>query len=627
MFNGFLNLKIKFCFLIIIAVFISLNAKVIVLDPCQKAFSNEKGLAKASGQYLPVPGDTIALRPGQYDRTTLAVNLIEQTAGGNAGNPVVVTSMDIKNKAEITEPMEINGSHLIIQGFALKSLSVNRAAAEGEGCNQSLVPDWHPGEYKSWLTFGDSTCYASDIVFKDNDYKNWTTTDAVIFHDCKRCSVVNCNFSLELPETGGHDQMIDLVGAVDIVIKGCTFYYKRIGSTLQSAMVQAKGGSWNILVEDCRLTIEKITSGTNIQFGGILAGGGERCLDGANFYNGTLLKELKLPEDRVGQVNHMIVRNNIFVGMEEHPIDCWNGVDVYFINNTFINCGNKPALFRASDNVWDLVVKGGQQPGSPDSQFLPTSELCLANNIIYNPKGDLMSFIDHYDNLTKNPYDTIDNLIIKNNLIYNGGEAVSTNVTQCCNAVKYKFDLSGNFIVTEAPDLFVDYEKGDYRLKEGSIAIDRGMIIEPFAGYPGGEHYTSVMPDNDHAGNIRVQGNGIDLGAFESSFISFASGDPGLLEDNIFMIFPNPVCFGKIINLHIPGKLTKKDECLKVSLYDISGKCVWHKEFSLTSENNIRNLSFNINERFGNKPFAKGIYVISISKEGAIYSKKMLIIQ
>ena len=124
------------------------------------------------------------------------------------------------------------------------------------------------------------------------------------------------------------------------------------------------------------------------------------------------------------------------------------------------------------------------------------SSLILTNcTIAGNSAGDDGGGVYHY-------YSSSASLILTNCILFNKGNELGgygiLSVTYCC--VQGGWDGEGN--ISGYP-LFVDSANGDYRLKNGSPCIDRGLV--------------SAAPNEDIEGNPRPGGDGlVDIGAYES---------------------------------------------------------------------------------------------------------------
>ncbi len=136
--------------------------------------------------------------------------------------------------------------------------------------------------------------------------------------------------------------------------------------------------------------------------------------------------------------------------------------DVYYLNNTVVNCGN-----------------GGQGANWGGGMLLENDQaenVVVMNNILVNsPQKQLQK--DHLKLIPKG-------FTVRNNLIFGPTERFGT----------------GN--VYQAPR-FVDVEKKDFRLAAGSLGVDQG-------------HGHAGVGEKDVAGRSRIQGKRIDIGAYET---------------------------------------------------------------------------------------------------------------
>ena len=110
-------------------------------------------------------------------------------------------------------------------------------------------------------------------------------------------------------------------------------------------------------------------------------------------------------------------------------------------------------------------------------------------------------------------------VIIDYNLWY-GNPQGTINMTWASSDVAY---TSGNNLINTLPDFVND--TSDYHIKSNSLAVDAGTSLASF-----------VVDDFD--GNVRAQGNGYDMGAYE-----FTLNPTGMFEEEnsiLVNIFPNP---------------------------------------------------------------------------------------
>ncbi|HEY0865874.1 MAG TPA: right-handed parallel beta-helix repeat-containing protein [Fimbriimonas sp.] len=136
--------------------------------------------------------------------------------------------------------------------------------------------------------------------------------------------------------------------------------------------------------------------------------------------------------------------------------------DVYFLNNTVVNCGN-----GGKDGVW-----GGSMLLENDQ----AENVWVMNNIFSGSPQDQMR-VRHFDLAPKN-------MEVRNNLVGGPSERFGR----------------GNLYTTPR---FVDPARKDFRLHPESPGIDEGAKT-PWGG------------TTDAAGTRRLQGKGIDIGAFET---------------------------------------------------------------------------------------------------------------
>lgn len=159
------------------------------------------------------------------------------------------------------------------------------------------------------------------------------------------------------------------------------------------------------------------------------------------------------------------------------------------------------------------------------------SGIHLQNNILYNP-----GFTDFLDQSAAAPVTSL------------GGNLLGDNSLTAF--------LAGSDLLTTNP-LFLANDS--YQLMEGSPAVDAGVLPDSIAEF-------------DLAGNPRVQGNGIDIGAFESSFIVSAKEKEA--GNSFLTIAPNPVREEMTVQINNGWRGP-----LRLKVYDALGKEVLHYRF------------------------------------------------
>lgn len=172
---------------------------------------------------------------------------------------------------------------------------------------------------------------------------------------------------------------------------------------------------------------------------------------------------------------------------------------------------------------------------------------CLfANN--NNPQGFLIGFQDHDVDLISNTIADNESIavgifnnasaIIRNNIIQSGiypNFVDSSNLDEPIRSFGSNL-LSDNTIAswalgTDQNTTDALFETGTYQLSENSTAIDAGVLDDE-------------LPSNDIAGNDRIQGGCVDIGAYESMHDSggscITSVEQLYLPNGSVSIFPNP---------------------------------------------------------------------------------------
>lgn len=252
--------------------------------------------------------------------------------------------------------------------------------------------------------------------------------------------VENC----EVSDNAGHTKGIVLRNARNIVVRGCTL--RKNSSTALDYYTVTNG-----VVQDC-LVIDNTGMHAN----------------GLTFYVGckNILVERNWVRDgnaglTVQDGENMIIRNNIIEGGRggAMAIGLWSGGpynNIVMTNNVFRYHGDKAS--------WAAAIYGGNRGAKG---------YAIVNNVIDGLSGNVFRKADLHHNI----------------------------FTQYGPALP-KSRLGNNLYVPNLADIFVDPERGDYRLKPGSPGIDAGVAI------------TSINR-HDRAGLRRPTGEKIDIGPYE----------------------------------------------------------------------------------------------------------------
>jgi hypothetical protein len=170
------------------------------------------------------------------------------------------------------------------------------------------------------------------------------------------------------------------------------------------------------------------------------------------------------------------------------------------------NTGSSPSLTNVliSDNI--ATSNGGGIYNTGSSSLPLMTNVTVAGNHANSSYGGIY----FYNTSTQQ---------MRNSIVY--GNTAGTNNTvsnvSSSTAAIYANTLAGGTtlnagIISNADPMFVDADNGDYRLKSPSPAIDMGVDSMYLSG---GSLYGI---NTDLAGNSRIQGCNVDLGAYETSF-------------------------------------------------------------------------------------------------------------
>jgi hypothetical protein len=240
----------------------------------------------------------------------------------------------------------------------------------------------------------------------------------------------------------------------------------------------------------------------------------------------------------------------------------------------------------------------GISPGNAPVKVFFGVEAELINNIFYNNS-------DHSVIIDGEPgFETILNM--NYNIMENGIDGVLATGPYVLN-----WD---NETTWDVDPLFMNEGDYPYSLQEGSPAIDMGTLNLPEG---------VVLPEYDLAGNPRILGNGIDLGAYEYNPFSqppvSTDGEPG---DPGLVYYPNPVRLNKGREaVYIAFRSSRGDKESKLGIFNIRGQKVWEQDIE-TGTGGIR---WDCSDMNGRK-LAAGIYFLRISQDGRFLEQGKLTI-
>lgn len=225
-------------------------------------------------------------------------------------------------------------------------------------------------------------------------------------------------------------------------------------------------------------------------------------------------------------------------------------------NNSSSNAAISMELFPNLELLNTTVA--GNDGGGVDLAGM--SGLTLQNTILYNPNGP--EFTDLFDDAS---------------VTSNGGNLIGDS----------SLDEWLNNTDQPSTDPMLDAE---YNLMQGSPAIDAGVAYED-------------MPDLDLAGNDRVRGNAVDIGAYESPFMVGAR--EALAEASIGLA-PNPA--GAFLKVELP---IAAPQAFQAQVMDAQGK--------LVDRRLIRN-----GELLDVERLPQGMYLMKVAVDGVVYTGRFV---
>lgn len=277
--------------------------------------------------------------------------------------------------------------------------------------------------------------------------------------------------------------------------------------------------------------------------------------------------------------SQLIVANNVFIGNVAHNLEGGGAIRAggraTIVNNLFLN--NR--YIQHEDPTEYPYPHGGA--GIFYFENGPGALLVANNTFVGNesdgPKGGAVA-VWSYENA--NPIDIVNN-IFWNNTVTTGATDVYVGSGQDPDAIPPALSVQSNLLDTTAAGVavsaldniatlnygvvdpqFVSAAEGDYALSGSSPLIDAGISA------------VDGLPDVDLAGNVRIFGDAIDLGAYEYQGTVASSRDeeagPAVGNERMrVQAYPNPA--NHQIRIHV--SMTSDGE-VALALYDVLGRNV-----------------------------------------------------
>jgi len=291
-------------------------------------------------------------------------------------------------------------------------------------------------------------------------------------------------------------------------------------------------------------------------------------------------------------VNDIIAEPNKFVNIElsnnQNSQWDWGNSAIFEVY-----AGNEAILSNATitDNVCSFGFGG--------AILVYGSELTLLNSIVYNN-------YPYPAQLRDDSQTGISNMTVKNCLFSAGENNIQI------NGYSQLHWLDGN--LTGNPQ-FIDSEENPYLLSENSICVDAGAtdLTEYF-----GEDF--IFPEFDLAGEQRIYGSGIDMGAYEwnpnqSIYDEYISSNDQFKISN----YPNPFNPTTTIKYYL-----RKDSFVNLSIYNIKGQIIKQLSDSI-KEKGDNSIVWNGTDEKGN-PVSSGVYFYKIKTNRNRESLKRMIL-
>jgi hypothetical protein len=280
----------------------------------------------------------------------------------------------------------------------------------------------------------------------------------------------------------------------------------------------------------------------------------------------------------VNIVNCEFVNNNYFNSFTDYTV----GISFFAHDDQRLNIVNS----TFSSNIFE-----GIYVGNAPLRLTNGIEVEILNTIIYNNETEYSIILD-----TENT-NLIPVLDVHHSIIEDGLEGVLSDDYCILN---WDEDT-----ISEADPSFMYDGEYPYKLQEGSPAIDAGSLDLPEG---------IVLPEYDLAGNLRVRGNGIDIGAYEYNPYSSPVNENELEYSNL-VIYPNPVHLKQGRGSVIINYPTSDDEAdYELSIYNIKGQRV--KSFKIqNSKFKIGEASWDLRDDEGDEVVA-GVYFVRVAKDG-----------
>jgi hypothetical protein len=284
-------------------------------------------------------------------------------------------------------------------------------------------------------------------------------------------------------------------------------------------------------------------------------------------------------------INYLQVDNSI-----ESILRLWNygpTVTRYAVTN-FINCTlMNNEVVPGSNHAFAKAFEGG--------------EINFYNSVIYGNYGVQL-------NLDTNNQQRLSTATVSHSLLQGGQAGILHQEETILNWLEGNMDCE--------PSLCEDYTP-----QAGSPLIDAGTLELPDG---------IVLPETDVYGNLRIYGNGVDIGAIEWQGTGI-SQEEIISNPEKLIIYPNPLIAGNLRDGHakILWQGNEVIEEVSIVIYNIRGQIIRAIKIENASRNNPDNIceaNWDLCDENGN-PVSSGVYFVRLKTGNEVVNSKAVLIK
>jgi len=286
----------------------------------------------------------------------------------------------------------------------------------------------------------------------------------------------------------------------------------------------------------------------------------------------------------------------------------FNSSRLVIANSLFTNNVSKKGaailcMYNASPQIYNNIFYNNTALYTGSAIYNYYSHPSIVNNTIVDNKL-------FYENLyeKKSPIENFHSKPLLANNIIRDNVCTQTQLEKWKLFYTYNNNISGIDTIHNNIDVepgFADPEQRDYSLHEASGCINKGALLLPFFGYS----------DFDYAGNSRIYGDLIDIGAYEYDGGSAIESNDILASSYDLGNYPNPFNPSTTISFTL-----RKEIAVKLCVYDVQGRRVAELAEGLM-ERGTHKVKFNAVD------LSSGVYYSVLDIDGKVVSNKMLLVK